>query len=82
MQFRSLKPPVHVGDVDFGYIQYLPKDMGGKRNVNIDKAIRDLYAPRQKDIYELCEAKPPKKRGFEEIFLKKRIDKGDLNQEL
>jgi len=72
-----MKPIKRGGEVEpeFKYIQYLPKDMDANRNVNIDKAIRSLYAPPQKDIYQLSKPKSPTKHGgFEAIFLKKKED--------
>ena len=60
---------------EFKYIQYLPKDMEANRNVNIDKAIRSLYAPPHKDIMQLAKPKSPTKHGgFEAVFLKRKED--------
>ena len=51
--------------------------MGDSNNVNIDKAIRTLYAPPRKDATEAQRdrEKPPTKHGgFEAVFLKRKED--------
>jgi len=49
----QMKPIKRGGEIEpeFKYIQYLPKHMDASNNVSIDKAIRSLYAPPQKDVY-------------------------------
>ena len=60
-----MEPIPKGGEIEpeFKYIQYLPRHMEAARNVNIDKAIRSLYAPPHKDIYQLIKPKSPTKHG-------------------
>ena len=53
---------------EFKYIQYIPK-AGGRTDHGLDRAIRQLYVPRERP--RVKPASPTKHGGFEQMFIRK-----------
>ena len=53
---------------EFKYIQYIPK-AGGRADHGLDRAIRQLYVPREHP--RVKPASPTKHGGFEQMFIRK-----------
>lgn len=53
---------------EFKYIQYIPK-AGGRNDHGLDRAIRQLYVPREQPRAK--PASPTKHGGFEQMFIRK-----------
>jgi len=59
---------------EFKYIQYIPK-AGGRNDHGLDRAIRQLYVPREHP--RVKPASPTKHGGFEQMFIRKPGNRAD-----